>query len=199
MRQYIICLTSIIYLINKLYNIHLYYIIVYIIILIHNIIVIYTFAFKYFTAIRCGLWILYWESKIWNSMYFDVFMGILLVWSQTDHSGTSLKDHSEFNRFSHWPRIQSSCRLLLVLGQRKLIIPQWMPHINMRPPLCHQDMKYVGHSSSLNLIYSKPGEKKSREKLELSVLWYYGDQRWKVQGQKSVKMRFHVQCSSVTK
>lgn len=45
-------------------------------------------------------------------------------------------------------------------GQRKLIIPQWMSHINMRPPLCHQDMKYVGRSSSLNLIYSKPGEKR---------------------------------------
>ncbi len=119
-------------------------------------------------------------------MHFDVFMGILLVWSQTSNFGTLLKRSFRVQQILTLTQNSNllSAATFWVLGQRKLIIPQWMSHINLRPPLCHQDMKYVGHSSFLNIIYSKPEGEKTREKLELSVLWYYGDQRWTVQRQK---------------
>lgn len=72
------------------------------------------------------------------------------------------KDHSEFIRLSHWPRMQNS----MFPGQRNLIIPRWMSRIYTSDR--HREIKYVGRSSSSCFIYSKP--ERAGEKLGL-VFW----------------------------
>lgn len=139
-------------------------------------------SFKYLTT-NVFIYILYsvacW-SCIGSVFMLHVFLTSFILLTVNETS----VDHFEFIRSSHWPRIQTCCRLRLseIWGQGMLIIPQCRSHINTRPPLCHE----ICGSEQL------PAPRSFQTDLEWSVL----DLRWKVQKQTAEDAVF--MCSDKT-